>query len=503
MADRRRADLRRRRGARSPASWSRSAGQRGRGRAGAARARSRWRAPPARATTRRPTGLPPWWAGSHRRGRGAGALADPLVPAREPRRGQRAHPRLHARERARRRPRCLDPCATPCSTWRGRARAPTQLAVLLRRAELRLVLTAHPTEARRRTTLEKLARVFAVLRELDERPGLPGAVARARGRPRRPCRSCGARTSCAPCRPPSSTRCAVGSSSSSRRSPTRCPPSTATSRAAVAEAYPDEAPIVPPLLTFGSWIGGDRDGNPHVTPAMTLEALRLMRDQCLRFLEERIGILAQRVSLSQRIAGPAEGLAGCSQRAPSASPSSPRSCTSSTPRSPTGGRSFLRERVRATRDHAAEGYGAPAELLADLRQAERSLCERGGGLTAAGDLRDVIRQVEVFGFHFARSTSASTPAPSAGARRDPRRPREAAASWGSPRASARAAVAGDRRPAAGDPRRPERLLRGDARGGRDVPDPRSALTGEHRGASRPTSSRAPRARPTSSRCCCS
>ena len=40
-----------------------------------------------------------------------------------------------------------------------------------RQAEVRLVLTAHPTEARRRTTLEKLARVFGVLRDLDERAG--------------------------------------------------------------------------------------------------------------------------------------------------------------------------------------------------------------------------------------------------------------------------------------------------------------------------------------------
>jgi phosphoenolpyruvate carboxylase len=44
----------------------------------------------------------------------------------------------------------------------------------------------------------------------------------------------------------------------------------------------------------------------------------------------------------------------------------------------------------------------PAELLADLRRVERSLTSGAGAFTAAGDLRDVIRQVEVFGFHFAR-----------------------------------------------------------------------------------------------------
>ena len=44
-----------------------------------------------------------------------------------------------------------------------------ELQLLLQRAELRLVMTAHPTEARRRTTLEKLERIFRLLRELDER----------------------------------------------------------------------------------------------------------------------------------------------------------------------------------------------------------------------------------------------------------------------------------------------------------------------------------------------
>ena len=57
-----------------------------------------------------------------------------------------------------------------------------ELRDMLAGAELRLVMTAHPTEARRRTTVEKLARIFARLRDLDERPPVPGdetAVQRA------------------------------------------------------------------------------------------------------------------------------------------------------------------------------------------------------------------------------------------------------------------------------------------------------------------------------------
>src|ERR1700743_2273348 len=58
--------------------------------------------------------------------------------------------------------------------------AAEELQKVLERAELRLVMTAHPTEARRRTTIDKLARVFGVLRELDERTQAPSADAHRR-----------------------------------------------------------------------------------------------------------------------------------------------------------------------------------------------------------------------------------------------------------------------------------------------------------------------------------
>jgi phosphoenolpyruvate carboxylase len=55
-----------------------------------------------------------------------------------------------------------------------------RLQELLAQAEVRLVLTSHPTEARRRTTVAKLARVFAKVRELDERQLGPEGLARRR-----------------------------------------------------------------------------------------------------------------------------------------------------------------------------------------------------------------------------------------------------------------------------------------------------------------------------------
>jgi phosphoenolpyruvate carboxylase len=261
---------------------------------------------------------------------------------------------------------------------------------LLAGSEVRLVLTAHPTEARRRTTIEKLARVFGVLRDLDERPGVPVADARRRLAP--------------------TVQELWGSDELRSVSPTvldevrasliwfvttlaaEVPEVYRDLETAIGQAFPGEEVDVPPLLTFGSWIGGDRDGNPNVVPEVTAEALGIMREQCLRFLEQRVGLLAGRVSLSERISGPARGIEQLAATLAELNPEEPyrRAFT------------FVRERVRATRRNEPGGYAEPGELLADLRDAERSLEQGAGALTAAGDLRDVRRQVEVFGFHFAK-----------------------------------------------------------------------------------------------------
>jgi phosphoenolpyruvate carboxylase len=275
------------------------------------------------------------------------------------------------------------------------------LRALLAQAEVRLVLTAHPTEARRRTTIEKLARVFAVLRDVDERPGIPPEEARRRLAP--------------------TVQELWGSDELRAISPTvldevranlvwfvttlaaEVPEVYRDLEAAVGEAFPEDDLPVPPLLTFGSWIGGDRDGNPNVTPEVTAEALDLMRDQCLRFLEQRVELLAGRISFSERITGPAGGLERLLEEGEERFPQLASRLAELNAAEPyRRAFTFIRERVRATRRSEPGGYAEPAGLLADLRDVDRSLHAGAGALSAEGDLHDVLRQVEVFGFHFAR-----------------------------------------------------------------------------------------------------
>ena len=277
-----------------------------------------------------------------------------------------------------------------------------ELQALLDRLEVRPVVTAHPTEARRRTTIEKLARVFRILRELDERVGMDSDDARDRLR--------------------ATVQELWGSDELRAISLTVMDevrgglvPFTTTLadtipriyrdlERAVRQHFPGDAIDVPPLLTFGSWIGGDRDGNPNVTPAATVGALELMREHCLRFLETRVELLAGRLSLSERISGPAHGLEPILTAGSDHFPELADQLVVLNPEEPyRRALTFIRERVRASaRYELPKGYAEPAELLADLRRVQRSLLAHAGDFTAAGDLHDVIRQVEVFGFHYAQ-----------------------------------------------------------------------------------------------------
>ena len=273
---------------------------------------------------------------------------------------------------------------------------------LLSRAQVRLVMTAHPTEARRRTIIDKQARVFRIIRELDERRLMPGQAERLRIRL-------------------ASTIAELWSSNEVRAvQPTVLdelhaeliyfrstlidvvPGIYRDLEEAIAEVYPCESIVVPPFLTFGSWVGGDRDGNPNVTPAVTAEALRTMKDAAIGFLEARLGDLAGRISVSTLVTGPVpeldELIEANSQRFPElAADLAERNADEPYRQVLT----FARERVRATRSHAPEGYRDADDLVADLRVVERALLSQDEPLICMGDLHDVIRQAEVFGFHLA------------------------------------------------------------------------------------------------------
>jgi phosphoenolpyruvate carboxylase len=153
---------------------------------------------------------------------------------------------------------------------------------------------------------------------------------------------------------------------------------------------PDEAAPV----RFGSWMGGDRDGNPNVTPAVTEEVCLLARWVAADRLERGVHALRDELTLSEAGAALTERYG--SSREPY--------------------RAFLREvreRLRATRRHAEARlagrtpadepiYRDDAELAEALQACRRSLLETGDRNLVDGRLLDLQRQLACFGLSLVR-----------------------------------------------------------------------------------------------------
>ncbi len=181
---------------------------------------------------------------------------------------------------------------------------------------------------------------------------------------------------------------------------------------ALAEAYPGEAFEVPTFLTYRSWVGGDRDGNPNVTPEVTWTTLLEHRIQALEVYVERAAILRRALTLSTKLVPISAALEENLREEDQKLTPQLRERISQEPYV----RKFLRiearlgqalEKSRAMLTHGRRGgfddaYAGPEELLADLALVRDSLRENGAASVAdGGALPHLVRQVEAFGFHLA------------------------------------------------------------------------------------------------------
>ncbi|MDQ2799012.1 MAG: phosphoenolpyruvate carboxylase, partial [Armatimonadota bacterium] len=172
---------------------------------------------------------------------------------------------------------------------------------------------------------------------------------------------------------------------------------------ALAQYYPGEVFDIPIFLEYGSWVGGDRDGNPTITLAHTAEVLRLHRDLILsqyipavRKLSDRLSQSRHYVSVSpdleRSLAADAERLPQVASEAAGRSPTEPyrRKCE------------FIWERLRRTQSGGEGGYALASEFIADLETIRQSLEQNKGHFAARRVLAPLLFQARLFGFHLAR-----------------------------------------------------------------------------------------------------
>ncbi|CAA9472611.1 MAG: Phosphoenolpyruvate carboxylase, partial [uncultured Rubrobacteraceae bacterium] len=169
--------------------------------------------------------------------------------------------------------------------------------------------------------------------------------------------------------------------------------------------FPGETPRLGRVLEFGSWVGGDQDGNPFVEPPMINTALGLHR----RLIVERhlasVSRLVDHMSQSRRLTGVSEELQEAIERYEKRMPQVVERYRAIDPNELYRKMLLLvAERLHRTLDDpkSPDAYAGATEFLDDLSVVRESLLQHGGGRAAGGGLRDLIRQVEVFGFHLAK-----------------------------------------------------------------------------------------------------
>src|SRR5450432_4620939 len=159
------------------------------------------------------------------------------------------------------------------------------------------------------------------------------------------------------------------------------------------------------FLRMGSWIGGDRDGNPFVTAEVMRGTLRLQSSRALRFYLEELHALGAELSIAAHLADVSKDLRALAGRSPDTSPHRSgelyRLAVSGIYARLTA--TALKLDVETTRPPvgAAAPYDSVKELKADLDVLHRSLVSNNSGVIARGRLRHLRRAVDCFGFHLA------------------------------------------------------------------------------------------------------
>lgn len=171
-----------------------------------------------------------------------------------------------------------------------------------------------------------------------------------------------------------------------------------------------ELPATARPLRFGTWAGGDRDGNPNVTPDVTLEILRL---QFSSGTAELIGLVEEaltEMTSSTRVVGCSDALRDSLEQDAAALPVTWGNIRRLNADEPYRLKlSFVRVRLQRTRDRVLNGtphepgrdYASFDELVADLTLVRDSMLAHGDELTGGGTIRRLIRTAVTFGAQLA------------------------------------------------------------------------------------------------------
>ena len=291
------------------------------------------------------------------------------------------------------------------------------LDALLARASIELVFTAHPSEAQRRTVLDKHRRIAQVLTRRDRSELVPEERARCEEVLREEVTTLWQTDEIRTEKP------RVGDEVKNTLFyleevlfPLVPLFYEAFEREATA-AFGEGARIPSSILRFGSWVGADMDGNPNVTPDVALDTAYAQAARVAGRYLDAFDALGQALSQSTRRVQASDALLASLAEDALSMPAFAAQLEASTKGEPYRKKlRFARARLEATRqalidgrharagklDLPAHAYAEPAALLADLALMARSLADHRGARAGLRQVRALERQVETFGFHLAQ-----------------------------------------------------------------------------------------------------
>ncbi len=160
---------------------------------------------------------------------------------------------------------------------------------------------------------------------------------------------------------------------------------------------------LPPFLRIGTWIGGDRDGNPFVTAEVLRQTLHMQGNRAMSFYLDELHLLGSELSLDADLVRTSEELRKLAARSPDRSLHEPYRRAISGIYARLAATAWVLDRFQAPRGAVGEApaYESVEGLQADLDVLHRSLAGNGSEILARGRLRALRHAVNVFGFHLA------------------------------------------------------------------------------------------------------
>jgi len=292
--------------------------------------------------------------------------------------------------------------------------APEDIQHLLEQLTYIPVFTAHPTEAKRRTVLELLRKIFITIEELDDprigRRQKDVIMHRLKNQIQGLWKTEEVRRS----KPSVLDEVRNGLYYFRESLFDGIPVVYRYLENALHNSYPDDADVIkiPTILKFGSWMGGDRDGNPHVTPKITESALRLQSREIIRRYIKDCQRLSKILTHSTDFITIDEHLSkslkqdfaqyqhifSTHSKNYADEPYRQKLC-------------IMIQKLQYRLDqlnskihkipapHNYKGYAHESEFCLDLQLIHNSLCSHGDCEIAAAEVTDLLRLVETFGFH--------------------------------------------------------------------------------------------------------